>query len=434
MSNWNLPVIGTLYAEFVAGFRARDEELAKGLDPAVVSVTNPQTNFIRWTSAGSKWEKFSGTAWNALATLYNINVDQLDGCDAGTGPNNVLKLDSSGKVPNGNLPATPAALESLATYGFIAKTAAGTLAARTMTGPAAGLSVSNGNGVAGNPTLALANDLAALEGLASTGFAVRTASDTWTQRSIAVGSGLSVANGDGVAGNPTISITDSELVALAGLVSAADRLPYFTGAGAAGLATFTAFARTLLDDVDGSAMLSTLGVSSFMKTLLDDADADTARATLGVESVAPGGVIYYAASMAPAGWLECNGSAISRTAYANLFAVVGTTFGAGDGSTTFNLPDLRGEFIRGWDNARGVDSGRTFGSSQASQNLSHTHTANNSNTMGNGTLNAAQYSGEYSGGLWCSNGTMVAHSHTINASGGTESRPRNIALLPIIKY
>jgi microcystin-dependent protein len=432
MSDWNLPVIGTLYVEFVAGFRARDEELAKGLDPAVVSVTNPQTNFIRWTSAGSKWEKFSGTAWNALATLYNINVDQLDGCDAGTGPNNVLKLDSSGKVPNGNLPATPAALESLATYGFIAKTAVGTIAARTLTGPAAGLSVSNGNGVAGNPTLALANDLAALEGLASTGFAVRTASDTWTQRSIAVGSGLSVANGDGVLGNPTISITDSELVALAGLVSAADRLPYFTGAGTAGLATFTAFARTLLDDVDASAMLSTLGVSTFMKTLLDDADAATARATLGVESVAPGGVIYYAASTAPTGWLECNGAGISRTAYANLFAVVGTTFGAGDGSTTFNLPDLRGEFIRGWDNARGVDSGRAFGSAQSDDNKSHRHTMGRDDgvtAIRGGATNISSWNGLVMGSTSATGGSLLTL-----LTGGSEARPRNIALLPIIKY
>lgn len=430
MSDWNLPVIGTLYAEFVAGFRTRDEELAKGLDPAVVTVANPQTNFIRWTSAGGKWEKFNGTAWAALATIYNINVDQVDGCHAGTGANNVLKLDANGKVPNGNLPATPASLESLATYGLVSKTAAGTIAGRTLTPPAAGITVSNGNGVAGNPTLALANDLAALEGLASTGFAVRTASDAWIQRSIAVGSGLSVANGAGVAGNPTISIADPELIALAALASAADRLPFFTGAGTAALATFTAFARTLLDDADASAMLSTLGVSTFMKTLLADADAATARATLGVESVAPGGVIYYAASTAPAGWLECNGAAISRTAYANLFAVVGTTFGAGDGSTTFNLPDLRGEFIRGWDDGRGVDAGRSLGSTQGATTIQNGPIASNLTPLDT----------PFSGGEAVVPGGsryVVPSGSPAPSTAGSQTfqvRPRNIALLPIIKY
>ena len=62
---------------------------------------------------------------------------------------------------------------------------------------------------------------------------------------------------------------------------------------------------------------------------------------------------FFAADAAPAGWLECNGSAVSRTTYAALFAAIGTEYGVGDGTTTFNLPDLRGEFMRGWDNGRG---------------------------------------------------------------------------------
>ena len=83
-------------------------------------------------------------------------------------------------------------------------------------------------------------------------------------------------------------------------------------------------------------------------------------------TVSPAGLVApFSMSSCPSGWLAADGSAVSRATYAALFAAVGTTFGAGDGSTTFNLPELRGEFIRGWDNGRGVDAGRAFGSAQA---------------------------------------------------------------------
>jgi hypothetical protein len=100
-------------------------------------------------------------------------------------------------------------LEGLSTTGLAARTATNTWATRSLTAPAAGLTIADNDAVAGDPTFALANDLAGLEGLASTGFAVRSATDTWLQRSIAVsGAGLSIANGSGVSGNPTISLAD----------------------------------------------------------------------------------------------------------------------------------------------------------------------------------------------------------------------------------
>lgn len=102
-----------------------------------------------------------------------------------------------------------AALEAMSGTGIAVHTGTSTWTERTLTAPAAGITITNGSGVSGNPTLVLANDLSALEGLGSTGFAVRSASDTWVQRSIAVGSGVSVSNGDGVSGNPTLTLDTS---------------------------------------------------------------------------------------------------------------------------------------------------------------------------------------------------------------------------------
>lgn len=100
-----------------------------------------------------------------------------------------------------------AALEAMSGTGLVARTASNTYAQRTITPPAAGISVSNGDGVAGNPTLALANDLAAVEGLAGTGLAIRTGASTWTNRSITgTANRVTVTDGDGVAGNPTLDI------------------------------------------------------------------------------------------------------------------------------------------------------------------------------------------------------------------------------------
>lgn len=74
------------------------------------------------------------------------------------------------------------------------------------------------------------------------------------------------------------------------------------------------------------------------------------------EALCPVGTIQaYSAETAPDGWLVCDGSAVSRTTYATLFALVGSSFGQGDGSTTFNLPDLRGRFLRGWANGSALD-------------------------------------------------------------------------------
>jgi len=91
-------------------------------------------------------------------------------------------------------------------------------------------------------------------------------------------------------------------------------------------------------------------------------------------SYCPSGLMaYYTGTTAPPGWIKANGAEVSRTLYAGIFAVHGTTYGAGDGHSTFNLPDMRGEFVRGWDDGRGIDLGRILGSAQADSTRRHIH-------------------------------------------------------------
>jgi phage-related tail fiber protein len=145
----------------------------------------------------------------------------------------------------------------------------------------------------------------------------------------------------------------------------------------------------------------------------------TVGTTFEVTGGIPAGAVQsFAMNTAPTGWLDCDGSAVSRTTYSTLYTAIGTTFGVGDGSTTFNVPDLRGEFIRGWDDGRGVDSGRTFGSAQADELKSHRHSIA---FAGNGW-------DAYTG---LNQGTGV--TDYTDYTGGNETRPRNIALLYCIK-
>ena len=150
---------------------------------------------------------------------------------------------------------------------------------------------------------------------------------------------------------------------------------------------------------------------------------------VGQGGIVPAGtVIPYGSTSAPYGYIKCNGAAISRTVYADLFVAMGTAFGSGDGSTTFNLPDLRGEFIRGWDDGRGVDSGRSFGSSQSHAFQDHTH---NHSDHTAGFSHQTHYSGPHG-----PSSQYDSTRTTTGASGNTagETRPRNIAMLYCVKY
>lgn len=145
--------------------------------------------------------------------------------------------------------------------------------------------------------------------------------------------------------------------------------------------------------------------------------------------MAPAGLVAtFARSTAPTGWLKANGAAVSRTAYADLFAAIGTTHGAGDGFNTFNLPDLRGEFIRGWDDSRGVDGDRVLGSWQSGAMESHIHSATTADAGGHvhtGTTNSAgahnhaastATAGNHAHGAWTD--AQGQHTHAALGSPG----------------
>ena len=175
-----------------------------------------------------------------------------------------------------------------------------------------------------------------------------------------------------------------------------------------------------------------------------------------VQGVPSGAVFCMAVASAPSGYLECNGAAVSRTTYAALFAVIGTQYGTGNGSSTFNLPDLRGEFIRGFDNGKGTDSGRSIGSSQSDQNKQHNHTATSTSSVTDpGHFHNLLYNnGSFGGSSGAvtprgtntpstpgisnristkTTGVTVSTSTTIANDGGSEARPRNIAMMYVIK-
>lgn len=179
---------------------------------------------------------------------------------------------------------------------------------------------------------------------------------------------------------------------------------------------------------------------------LSKVEAYTGSVWENVGGVPAGSVSCFAHSTVPSGWLECNGAAVSRSTYATLFAAIGTTWGTGNGSTTFNVPDCRGEWVRGWDNSRGVDSGRGIATAQSDQNKQHNHSVSITDpghvhrvrvgTSGSGGGNVSdrdsQSPGSYVTGQIESSTTGISASAA--NSGGTEVRVRNISMMYIIKY
>ncbi|ELY4860526.1 tail fiber protein [Cronobacter sakazakii] len=147
-----------------------------------------------------------------------------------------------------------------------------------------------------------------------------------------------------------------------------------------------------------------------------------------------GMVAGFAMNSAPEGWLIANGSAVSRVTYARLFSRIGTLYGSGDGSTTFNLPDARGVVLRGADLGSGRDTGRVFGSYQpdAVKTIDLKYYGPNG-ASGSRTVFALQTN---SGALFTDsiNQSDTSQLPAFQMSGAVENRVKNIAILNCIKY
>jgi len=143
-----------------------------------------------------------------------------------------------------------------------------------------------------------------------------------------------------------------------------------------------------------------------LKTLLE-----TTIGSIASYLTPTGAIMAFAGSAAPTGWLLCFGQAVSRSTFADLFAVIGTTYGAGDGATTFNVPDLRGRVVAGKDDMGGTAAGRlTFGVGTAL-----------GGTIGNEQLAAHTHTGTVSISDPGHNHSQAAHSHGVTDPGHAHS-------------
>tara|TARA_B100001093_G_scaffold324544_1_gene309749 strand:- start:2023 stop:2616 length:594 start_codon:yes stop_codon:yes gene_type:complete len=183
-----------------------------------------------------------------------------------------------------------------------------------------------------------------------------------------------------------------------------------------------------VDLVGGVIKIDTVSLSNASM----DANTQMAGVNLSNQTVPVGTIQSHSANTAPSGWLICDGSPISRTTYSDLYSIVGTTWGSGDGSTTFTIPDFRGWFMRGLDGGSGIDpdagsrtGGNVIGSSQNEEFKSHYHywVVNRGGNGGTGRLLAVGDSYNF--------GDLGVNT---DSRGGNETRSKNKAVLFCIKY
>lgn len=210
------------------------------------------------------------------------------------------------------------------------------------------------------------------------------------------------------------------------------------------LAKYTNTATLLITSVTNPSAITTSTLPSYFDNYVAECNKYLTKLSSQFnEANLIGSVSYFATATIPPGWLICNGASVSRTTYANLFAAIGTTYGSAS-SSTFNLPDLRGIFLRGLDLGRGYDTDRTLGTLQSDGVAKHSHlggTMVRDNGISSYGSNEVVYTG--SGYRYVSTtvytGYRQLHYTVDNMDNAPiplvgNTRPINLAMYPCIKY
>ncbi|MEE7682784.1 tail fiber protein, partial [Escherichia coli] len=323
----------------------------------------------------------------AVKAAYDLANGKYTAQDATTTQKGIVQLSSDTNSTSETLAATPKAVK--AAYDLAA-------------GKAPSSHTHPWNQITGVPTASLT-----AKGITQLSSATNSTSEVLAATPKAVKAAYDLANGKQAA--------DATLTALAALATAADKLPYFTGVDRAALTALTSVGRAILSKPSIQSVLNYLG--------------------LGEGSALPVGVpVPWPSATPPTGWLKCNGAAFSSEKYPNLAKAYPTN----------KLPDLRGEFIRGWDDGRGVDAGRALLSIQTGMLEKHRHivVANDGYDTKDEWELATIFKKTYTQGrgLDASNtgGNLIPsptlHSRgSIGNTGGSETRPRNIAFNYIVR-
>ncbi|MGE1456150.1 tail fiber protein [Escherichia coli] len=301
--------------------------------------TTARKGLVQLSSATNSTSETLAATPKAVKAAYDLANGKYTAQDATTARKGLVQLSSATNSTSETLAATPKAVKAAYDLANGKYTAQDATTARKGLVQLSSATNSTSETLAATPkAVKAAYDLAngkytaqdattARKGLVQLSSATNSTSETLAATPKAVKAAYDLANGKQPA--------DATLTALAGLATAADRLPYFTGADRAALATLTAIGRAIIAKGSIKDVLNYLG--------------------LGEGSALPVGVpVPWPTATPPAGWLKCDGRAFTKEQYPVLARVY----------PTLRLPDLRGEFIRGWDDGRKVDTGRKLLSAQ----------------------------------------------------------------------
>ncbi|WP_338935169.1 phage tail protein [Escherichia coli] len=331
--------------------------------------------FTQLSSATNSTSETLAATPKAVKAAYDLANGKYTAQDATTARKGLVQLSSATNSTSETLAATPKAVK-------------------------AAYDLANGKYTAQNATTTQ-------KGLVQLSSATNSTSETLAATPKAVKAAYDLANGR----QPANAI----LTALAGLATAADKLPYFTGVDRAALTALTSVGRAILSKPSTQGVLDYLG--------------------LGEGSALPVGIpVPWPSATPPTGWLKCNGAAFDKVKYPHL----ATAYPSG------KLPDLRGEFIRGWDDGRGIDAGRALLSIQTGMLEKHRHivVANDGYDSKEEWELATIFRRAYTQGRGLdaadAGGTLIPSPtlHTrgsIGNTGGSETRPRNIAFNYIVR-